>query len=63
MDVRFWGESVFEGEVAIYGPTVIMTTYDDKLISLVIKNSAIAATMQAIFDTAWLGAGEQPSPL
>ena len=54
MQVRFWGNSVFAGEVAIYGSTVVLTTYDEKLISLVIKNSDIAATMQAIFDTAWV---------
>lgn len=60
MRVRFWGDSVFEGEVAIYGHTVVLTTYDEKLVSLVIKNPAIAATMQAIFDTAWIAA-EKPT--
>lgn len=61
MKVRFWGSAVFEGEVAMYGHTVILTTYDEKLVSLVIKNPAIAATMQAIFDTAWTAA-EKPVP-
>lgn len=53
MRVRFWGDAVFVGEVAIYGHSVVLTTYDDQLISLVIKNPAISGTMQAIFDTAW----------
>lgn len=56
MEVRFWGCSVFAGEVAIYGNTIVLTTYDEKLISLVIKNSEIATTMRAIFDTAWQAA-------
>lgn len=53
MQVRFWGDRVFEGEVAMYGHTVVLTTYDDTLTSLVIRNPVIASTMQAIFDTAW----------
>jgi len=61
MKVRFWGDKAFEGEVAIYGPTVVLTTYDEKLVSLVIKNPAIAATMQTIFDTAWLATGKPSS--
>lgn len=53
IEVRHWGKAPFDGEVAIYGATVVLTTYDEKLISLVIKNAAIAATLQSIFDTAW----------
>jgi hypothetical protein len=56
MEVRLWGGSVFAGEVAIYGNTVVLTTYDERLISLVIKNPDIATTMQTIFDTAWVAA-------
>lgn len=56
MEVRFWGNSVFAGEVAIYGNTVVLTTYDEKLVSLVIKNQHIATTMRTIFDTAWVAA-------
>lgn len=56
MQARFWGGSSFEGEVAIYDNAVVLTSYDDKLISLVIKNKAIAATFQAIFETAWADA-------
>jgi hypothetical protein len=58
MEARFWGNSPFEGEVAIYDTAVVLTSYDEKLISLVIKNRAIASTFQAIFDTAWNHAGK-----
>ncbi len=57
VSLKFWGDTLFEGEVAIYGSTVVLTTYDEKLISLVIKNKAIAATFQSIFDTAWYDTG------
>lgn len=53
MEARFWGNSPFEGEVALYGTAVVLTSYDEKLVSLVIKNKTIAATFQAIFNTAW----------
>lgn len=53
MHARFWGCSPFEGEVALYDNAVVLTSYDEKLISLVIKNKSIKATLQAIFDTAW----------
>lgn len=53
MQARFWGNSVFEGEVALYDNAVVLTSYDEKLVSLVIKNKAIAATFQAIFNTVW----------
>lgn len=59
MEARLWGNSYFEGEVALYDSVVVLTSYDEKLISLVIKNKAIAATFQAIFNTAW----EQAEPL
>lgn len=59
MEVRFWGNAPFEGEVAIYGSTVVLTTYDESLTSLVIKNLAIAKTMQSIFDTAWNSADKK----
>ncbi len=53
-ELRHWGHQPFgNGEIAIYGGTVVLTSYDEKLISLVIKNPAITATFQAIFDTAW----------
>lgn len=53
MQVKFWGKSLFDGEVAVYGSTVVLTSYDEKLVSLVIKNQGLATTIQAIFDTAW----------
>ena len=53
MAARFWGNSLFDGEVAIYKDSVIFTVYDEKLTSTLIKNKAIATTMQSIFDTAW----------
>lgn len=53
MEARFWGNAIFEGEVVVYDSTVVLTSYDDKLVSLVIKNSAIAVTFKTIFDTAW----------
>lgn len=53
MKTRFWGVSPFEGEIAIYGDTVVLTSYDEKLVSLVVRNKQIAATFQAIFDQAW----------
>lgn len=53
MEARFWGNSIFTGEVAIYDNAVVLTSYDEKLVSLVIKNSAIATTFKAIFNTAW----------
>ena len=53
MEARFWGDALFDGEVAIYKNSVIFTVYDEKLTSILIKNKAITATMQAIFDTAW----------
>jgi sugar-specific transcriptional regulator TrmB len=56
MEARFWGCSQFDGEVALYGNTTILTTYDEKLTSVVIKNKAITTTLQAIFDTAWASA-------
>ena len=61
IELRFWGENIFESEVAVYGSTVIMTTYDDKLISIVIKNPSIAATLRAIFDSAWEMTNSQKS--
>lgn len=56
MEARFWGKSPFEGEVTIYDSAVVLTSYDEKLVSLVIKNKAISETMQAIFNTAWQSA-------
>lgn len=53
MKARFWGESPYEGEIAVYGNTVVLTSYDEKLVSLVVRNKQIAATFQAVFDTAW----------
>lgn len=57
--VRFWGEKPFgNGEVAIYGGTVVLTSYDDQLTSMVIKKPALTALFQTIFDTAWHQAKE-----
>lgn len=53
IQVKFWGNNPFPGEIAVYGETVILTTYDEKLISLVVKNPAITATFQNIFDEVW----------
>lgn len=53
MEARFWGELPYEGEIALYDNAVVLTSYDEKLVSLVIKNSTIAATFRAIFDSAW----------
>lgn len=53
MQVRFWGKSLFDGEIAIYGNTVVLTTYDEKLTSIVLKNRALATTFQSIFNAAW----------
>jgi sugar-specific transcriptional regulator TrmB len=53
IETKFWGNSIYEGEIALYGSTVVLTTYDDKLISLVIKNKALATTFKSIFETAW----------
>ena len=53
MKARFWGDSTFEGEIALYENTVVLTSYDEKLVSLVIKNGSIATTFQSIFNTAW----------
>ena len=53
MKAGFWGDLPFEGEVALYDNAVVLTSYDEKLVSLIIKNSAIAATFRAIFETAW----------
>ncbi len=61
MQVRFWGDAVFDSEVAVYGSTVVLTTYDDKLSSLVIKNQSLANTLQSIFDTAWIAAKQKTS--
>ncbi len=59
MKAGFWGDSLFDGEIALYNNAVVLTSYDEKLVSLIIKNSAIATTFKAIFDTAWVEA-EKP---
>jgi len=53
MEARFWGDSPYEGEIALYNNAVVLTSYDEKLVSLVIKNSMIATTFKAVFNTAW----------
>lgn len=58
MDVRFWGNAIFDGEIAIYEQKVVLTTYDDNLINFVMKNHIIADTLRSIFDTAWDSATE-----
>jgi sugar-specific transcriptional regulator TrmB len=58
MEAKFWGNSLFDGEVAIYKNSVIFTVYDEKLTSILIKNSAVVKTMQTIFNTAWAQAEE-----
>lgn len=54
VETRFWGsESFGSGEISLYADTVVLTSYDEKLISLVLKNTSIAMIFRAIFDTAW----------
>lgn len=53
MNLKFWGNDDMRAEIAIYDQTSVFTTYDEKLVSVVIKNSAITSTLRAIFDTAW----------
>lgn len=53
MEARFWGNSLFDGEIALYDTTIVLTTYDEKLISLIIKNPRLATTFKTIFNTAW----------
>lgn len=57
--VRYWGDRPFgSGEIALYGGTIVLTSYDDKLVSLVIKNAALFSMLQTVFDTAWSQAAE-----
>lgn len=53
MEARFWGNSPYEGEIALYDNAVVLTSYDEKLVSLVIKNNTIATTFKSVFNTAW----------
>lgn len=54
MKHKFWGNQSFgHGEIAIYGGTLVFTSYDEKLISLVIKNPSLAQIFQSVFETAW----------
>ncbi len=53
IELQFWGVAAFQSEIALCGDTTVLTTYDDQLTSIVIKNKLITATFQAIFDTAW----------
>lgn len=57
MEYRFWGEQSFgRGELALYGGTIVLTSYDEKLVTMVLKNPSLASMLQSIFDTAWNGA-------
>lgn len=53
VQLRFWGNSPFQSEVALCGSSTILTTYDENLKSIVIKDRSITETFQVIFDTAW----------
>ncbi len=52
-EVRFWGETPLEGEIAIYGNKVGLTAYQPVLITTVITNEVIAGTFRAIFEQLW----------
>lgn len=59
IQLRFWGNEPFgSGEIALYGSTAVLTSYDDKLVSVVIKNPQITGILQGIFNTAWQAATE-----
>jgi sugar-specific transcriptional regulator TrmB len=45
--------SLFKSEVLIFGNTVVMTTFDQVIKSVIIKNNLVADTMRVFFNGLW----------
>ncbi len=45
----------FDGDIAIYGNKVALTSLKGKIIGVIIENPTIAQTMRALFELAWQG--------
>lgn len=52
-NVRFIGESPYEGEVAIYGNKCTFTVYKPQIIVTTVTNDVIAETMRTVFENLW----------
>lgn len=53
IELRFLGETEFDGEVAIYEDNVAFTVYEPTLMVTVITNPSIAETMRTVFEELW----------
>lgn len=53
MEVRFFGDKPFDGEVVIYGNKCAFTVYEPELIVTTLTNSQVAATMRTLFEGMW----------
>jgi sugar-specific transcriptional regulator TrmB len=53
VEVRFWGEHEYSGEMAVYGDKVVFTAYEPEIINTIITNVTIAKTMRALFFEVW----------
>jgi sugar-specific transcriptional regulator TrmB len=53
MELRFLGELPYTGEVVIYENNVVFTVYEPMIITTVVTNEHIAATMRVMFENLW----------
>lgn len=53
MEVRFFGDKPFDGEVIIYGDKCAFTVYEPELIVTTLTNKQIAATLRTVFEAMW----------
>jgi sugar-specific transcriptional regulator TrmB len=53
IELRFLGETEFDGEVAIYEDNVAFTVYEPSLMVMVITNPSISTTMRTVFEQLW----------
>ena len=53
VEVRFIGDTPFNGEVAIYDETVVFTSYMPVLVTTAITDKSISETMRTVFRILW----------
>lgn len=53
MEVRFFGDKPFEGEVVVYGDKCAFTVFEPELIVTTVTNNQIASTMRTLFEGMW----------
>jgi sugar-specific transcriptional regulator TrmB len=53
-------ELSFDGDLLVYGDKIVLASYTDRIMGVLVENAAMARTFDVLFELAWRGAKEFP---